>query len=101
CRERSWFLFGRNISCSFSARARARARVAGAEAGSQEALAQFDGTVLRSLEETETALSGYANALRRREALRAARDQAQVAARIVRAQQREGQVDSLVLLDAE
>jgi len=95
------FLVGPLINWSFSDHARARARVAGAEAGTQEALAQFDGTVLRSLEETENALSSYANALRRREALRTARDQAEVAARIVRAQQREGQVDSLVLLDAE
>ena len=95
------FLLGPLISWSFSDHARARARVAGAEAGTQEALAQFDGTVLRSLEETETALSGYSNALRRREALKAAREQALVAARIVRAQQREGQVDSLALLDAE
>jgi NodT family efflux transporter outer membrane factor (OMF) lipoprotein len=94
-------LLGPLISWSFSDHARARARVAGSEAGAQEALAQFDGTVLRSLEETETALSAYANALRRREALKATRDEAEVAARIVRAQQREGQVDSLVLLDAE
>ncbi len=57
------FLLGPLISWSFTDHARARARVAGAEAGSQEALAQFDGTVLRSLEETETALSAYANAL--------------------------------------
>jgi len=95
------FLLGPLISWSFSDHARARARVAGAEAGSQEALAQFDGTVLRSLEETETALSAYASALRRREALQAARNEAEVAAKIVRAQQREGQVDSLALLDAE
>ena len=95
------FLLGPLISWSFSDHARARARVAGAEAGTQEALAQFDGTVLRSLEETETALSAYANALRRKEALQAARNEAEVAARIVRAQQREGQVDSLALLDAE
>ncbi len=95
------FLLGPLISWSFSDHARARARVAGAEAGSQEALAQFDGTVLRSLQETETALSAYANALRRRDALQAARDEAQVAVKIVRAQQREGQVDTLALLDAE
>jgi NodT family efflux transporter outer membrane factor (OMF) lipoprotein len=95
------FLLGPLISWSFSDHARARARLAGAEAGSEEALAQFDGTVLRSLEETETALSVYANALRRREALQAARNEAEVAAKIVRAQQREGQVDSLALLDAE
>jgi NodT family efflux transporter outer membrane factor (OMF) lipoprotein len=95
------FLVGPLISWSFSDHARARARVSGADAATQEALAQFDGTVLRSLQEIETALSAYANALRRREALKAARDEAEVAARIVRAQQREGQVDSLVLLDAE
>jgi NodT family efflux transporter outer membrane factor (OMF) lipoprotein len=95
------FLLGPLISWSFSDHARARARVEGAEASTQEALAQFDGTVLRSLEETETALSAYANALRRQEALKAARNEAEVAAKIVRAQQREGQVDSLALLDAE
>ncbi len=95
------FLIGPLISWSFSDHARARARVQGAEASTQEALADFDGTVLRSLEETETALSAYSNALRRREALKAARDEAEVAAKIVRAQQREGQVDSLALLDAE
>ena len=33
--------------------------------------------------------------------MKAARDQAEIAARITRAQQREGQVDSLALLDAE
>ena len=95
------FLLGPLISWSFSDHARARARVAGAEAGAEEALAAFDGTVLKSLQETETALSAYANALQRLEALKSARDEAEVAARIVRAQQREGQVDSLALLDAE
>jgi len=95
------FLLGPLISWSFSDHARARARVVGAEAGAQEALADFDGTVLRSLQETETALSAYANSLQRLEALKAARDEAEVAAKIVRAQQREGQVDSLALLDAE
>jgi NodT family efflux transporter outer membrane factor (OMF) lipoprotein len=95
------FVLGPLISWAFTDHARARARVAGAEAGTQEALAQFDGTVLNSLQETETALSAYANALQRREALKAARDEAAVAARITRAQQREGQIDSLALLDAE
>ena len=95
------FLIGPLISWSFTDHARTRARVAGAEAGAQEALADFDGTVLRSLQETETALSAYANSLRRREALRSARDEAETAAQIVRAQQREGEVDSLALLDAE
>ncbi|MES2337343.1 MAG: efflux transporter outer membrane subunit [Pseudomonadota bacterium] len=81
--------------------AKARARIAGAEADAQGALAAFDGTVLVALEETETALSNYARALDRRTALQAARDQAAIAARITRAQQREGQIDSLAQLDAE
>lgn len=80
---------------------KARARIAGAEADTQAALATFDGTVLQALEESETALSAYANALQRRTALQSARDQAARAARITRAQQREGQIDSLVALDAE
>lgn len=80
---------------------KARARIAGAEAGSRAALATFDGRVLTALEETETALSNYAGVLQRRAALQSARDQAGVAARITRAQQREGQIDSLAQLDAE
>jgi NodT family efflux transporter outer membrane factor (OMF) lipoprotein len=79
----------------------ARARIAAAEADSQAALATFDGTVLRALEETETALSNYARLLDRRTALQAAFDEAQTAVRITRARQREGQINSLELLDAE
>jgi len=82
-------------------RSAARARVAGARADTQAALATFDGTVLEALEETETSLSSYQQALNRRDALRAAREQAQAAARITRARQREGDISSLELLDAE
>jgi outer membrane protein TolC len=82
-------------------RSAARARVAGAQADTQAALATFDGTVLQALEETETALSNYQQALARRDALRTARDQAEAAAQITRAQQREGDISSLELLDAE
>lgn len=79
----------------------ARARVQAAEADTQAALASFDGTVLRALQETETALSAYAHALERRTALQAALNEAQVAVDIARARQREGDIDSLQLLDAE
>ncbi|RYY45620.1 MAG: TolC family protein, partial [Sphingomonadales bacterium] len=82
-------------------RGEARARVEAAEADSKGALATFDGTVLRAIEETETALSNYAHALDRRTALQAARNDAETAVRITRARQREGQIDSLELLDAE
>ncbi|MBN8812108.1 MULTISPECIES: efflux transporter outer membrane subunit [unclassified Sphingomonas] len=79
----------------------ARARVAGAEADSKVALATFDGTVLNALQETETALSAYGHALGRRTALQAARNEAEAAVNIARARQREGDIDSLALLDAE
>ena len=82
-------------------RSAARARVEGSRADTQAALATFDGTVLQALEETETALSSYQQALNRRDALRSARDQAQKAATITRARQREGDISSLELLDAE
>ena len=95
------WLLGPLISWSFTDQARGRARIAGAEADTKAALATFDGTVLRSLQETETALASYAHMLDRRTALQAARNEAEAAAKIVRAQQREGQVDSLALLDSE
>ena len=82
-------------------RSAARARVAESRADTQAALATFDGTVLQALEETETALSSYQQELNRRDALRSARDQAQKAASITRAHQREGDISSLELLDAE
>lgn len=95
------WLLGPLINWSFTDHARARARVEGAEADTRADLARFDGSILVALQETETALSLYSRALDRRFALRNARDAAGNAARIVRAQQREGEVDGLVLLDAE
>ncbi|RUN78200.1 efflux transporter outer membrane subunit [Sphingomonas sp. TF3] len=79
----------------------ARAKIAGAQADTRGALASFDGSVLTALEETETALSTYARELDRREQLQSARDNAETAARITRARQREGTIDFLDVLDAE
>lgn len=95
------WLLGPLIDWAFPNQEPARARIAAAEAETQASLARFDGTVLGALEETETALSGYARALEQRQALRAAREQAAKAARIVRAQREEGAADSLAWLDAE
>ncbi|WP_394560969.1 efflux transporter outer membrane subunit [Aquipseudomonas alcaligenes] len=47
----------------------ARARVQQAEAGSQAALAHFDGVVLNAVRETQTALAHYQAALQQRDAL--------------------------------
>ncbi len=95
-----WVL-GPLLDWAFPNQEPARARIQGAEADVQESLAAFDGRVLVALEETETALSNYARALERRAALQAAAQQAEEAARIIRAQQREGTVSSLERLDAE
>lgn len=94
------FLVGPLISWNLNPSA-ARAKIAAAKADTHASLAAFDGTVLQALEETETALSAYSKALQQRERLVAARDQANDAARIVRARQREGTVDFLVVIDAE
>ena len=95
-----WAL-GSLLSWAFPNQEPARARIAAAEADTQEALAAFDGAMLLALEETETALSNYARALERRAALQSAAAQAERAARITRAQQREGAINSLDKLDAE
>jgi multidrug efflux system outer membrane protein len=95
------FLLGPLLNWSFPNQAAARARIAGAQAQSQADLARFDKAVLVALEETETALSRYSNEIERRAALQSARDQAEQAARITRAQLREGRADSLAVLDAE
>jgi multidrug efflux pump len=79
----------------------AHARLHAAEAGTREALASFEQTVLLALEETENALVAY-----REQQLRLVRlhEQARESARastIARARYREGVADFLALLDAE
>ena len=95
------WLAGPLLSWAFPNMEGGRARVAQAEASTKAALATFDGTVLRALQETETALSAYSHSLERQVALKQASEQARIAANISRAQLREGRVDFLIVLDAE
>ena len=95
------FSFGPLISWSFPNIAVARARIAAAGANTDAALATFDQTVLTALQETETALSAYANELDRQAALRQARDQAANAARLSRLRFDAGVDSFLSVLDAE
>lgn len=95
------WLAGPLLSWAFPNMEGGRARVAQAEASTKAALATFDGTVLRALQETETALSAYSHSLERQVALKQASEQARIAANISRAQLREGRVDFLVVLDSE
>jgi len=95
------WLIGPLLNWSFPNQEAIRARIDAAEADAQGSLAAFDGAVLGALEETETALSNYARAIERRRALQSAGEEAEAAAHIVRAQQREGAINSLDRLDAE
>jgi len=95
------FLLGPLVDWAFLNTEPVRARIDAAEAGAEESLAAFDGTVLVALQETETALSTYARALDRRQSLSSAQAAAQRAAQITRARQREGIINTLELLDAE
>ena len=79
----------------------ARAQVRGAEARATAALAEYEQTVLRALEETENAFVSYSQ---QRERLAAVLEQAEAsrrAAELARIRYREGALDFLRLLDAE
>ena len=95
------FSVGPLISWSFPNISATRARIAQAEAGTDIALANFDQTVLVALQETETALSAYANELDRRAALTTARDRAADAERLSRLRFDAGADSFLSLLDAQ
>jgi outer membrane protein TolC len=95
------WLLGPLISWNFPNIAATRAKIAGAKADTQASLATFDGTVLTALQETETALSAYAHEIDRHQALIAARDEAQRAANVSLARQKQGTIDFLTVLDAQ
>lgn len=95
------FGVGPLISWSFPNIAVARARIAQTGALSDAALADFDQAVLVALQETETALTQYANELDRRAALTEARDQAARAAELSRLRFDAGADSFLTVLDAE
>lgn len=95
------WLLGPLISWAFPNQEAIRARIGEARADAAADLATFDGTVLRALEETETALSVYRNALLRQATLTSARDAAERVANASIVRQKRGRIDSLALLDAQ
>jgi len=80
---------------------RARARVRGSNAATEESLAFYEDTVLRALEETESALANYHAQQARLIKLNDQARESKRAADIARLRYREGVVDFLELLDAE
>ena len=79
----------------------ARARLRGAEAGTREAFAAYEQTVLLALEETENALVAYREQQQRLVKLADQARESTRAAGIARVRYREGVADFLALLDAE
>jgi NodT family efflux transporter outer membrane factor (OMF) lipoprotein len=96
-----YYTAGPLISWSFPNLIAQEGQVAQAKAAASGALAQFDGTVLKALQDAETALSAYAGELDRREALQTARDQAMIAFRLAGVRYQGGEASYLDLLSAE
>lgn len=103
-------LFGRDgetrlvalgVDWSFLDTGRVRARMAAADADADANLARYEQTVLLALEETETALARYAQALREREHLIDAAEASVEAARLARVRFEVGVIDFLQVIDAE
>ena len=80
---------------------RARARVRGSKASAEEAMASYEDTVLRALEETENALANYRAQQALLVKLNEQARESKRAADIARLRYREGVIDFLSLLDAE
>ncbi|MET0282617.1 MAG: efflux transporter outer membrane subunit [Steroidobacteraceae bacterium] len=78
-----------------------RARIVAARAASEGALASYEQTVLRALQETEDALVTHARSRDQLVQLSLAADASQTAARLARLRFENGAVDFLQVLDAE
>lgn len=95
-----WF-YGPSLSWSFLDFGRVRQYVKAAEARREGAIAAYQETILRALEETENALAGFRAANQSEDELRAAAAAAAEAARLARMRYDVGATDYLTLLDAE
>jgi multidrug efflux system outer membrane protein len=80
---------------------RARARVRASNAATEEALAFYEETVLRALEEAENSFSSYRAQQERLVKLNTQAQESKRAADIAKLRYREGVIDFLLLLDAE
>lgn len=78
-----------------------RARIAAANAEAKAELANFDGVVLKALQETESALATYTHDLDRQTSLEAARDRARKVADTAHRLQTGGRMTGLAVLDAD
>lgn len=95
------YAFGPAISWAFLNLGRVRAVIDATEARADAALAFYEQTVLRALEETEGALITFNRAEARKASLRSAAEQSDIAAGLARVRFDAGVSDFLTVLDAE
>ncbi len=93
--------FGPVLSWNFLDYGRVKRRILAAEARTEQALATFENTLLRALEETENALAGYRAAQQSALILQQASSEADQALNLARQRLDAGAGDYLVVLDAE
>jgi multidrug efflux system outer membrane protein len=99
--QNRFFSVGPGISWAAFDLGRVRARIRSARAGTDAALASYQGAVLSALEDTEGALISSARARARTEALKTAAAASEKAADLARQRFAGGLVDYLEVLDAE
>jgi outer membrane protein, multidrug efflux system len=93
--------FGPSITWAALDLGHVRARIQAADARAEAALAQYERTVLTTLEETENALVGFGREQARRDFLRESVAASETAARLARERYENGATDFLTVLDAE
>lgn len=93
--------FGPSIQWAAFDLGRVRQRIDAREAAADGALAKYEQTVLRALEETDASLTAYAKALARQEHLKASAAASLDAAGLARVRFENGASDFLTVLDAE
>jgi multidrug efflux system outer membrane protein len=96
-----FFSFGPQLSWAFLDLGHVRERVVRARAGAERSLASYEQTVLRALQETESALVTYDSARRSSEYLQRAAQASESASSLARLRFQDGASDFLVVLDAE
>lgn len=100
-RDAQFFSFGPSITWAAFDLGRVRARIFSARAQTDAALANYEGSVLSALEDTEGALIGYGRAQRRRDSLLVAAKASDKASDLARRRFEGGLIDFLEVLDAE
>jgi multidrug efflux system outer membrane protein len=95
------YAFGPSIQWAAFDLGRVRKRIDQREAAADGALARYEQSVLRALEETDASLTAYAQALVKQQHLRQSAASSAEAATIARARFESGVTDFLTVLDAE